>query len=107
ATAPAAWSGAVAVICVSELTAKLVAAVPPNETAVAPVKPVPVTVTSVPPAVGPLPVLRPVTAGAGLADPPYACTSLALTNHESLPSREWTWPTTRTPRTVRGRPVKV
>lgn len=38
---------------VAELTVKLVAAVAPNVTAVTPVKPVPVIVTTVPPAVGP------------------------------------------------------
>jgi hypothetical protein len=44
-TAPA---GTVAVICVAELTAKLVAATPPNRTDVAPLNPVPVIVTTVP-----------------------------------------------------------
>ncbi len=42
-----------AVICVAELTVKLVALIPPNCTAVAPVKPVPVMTTTVPPAAGP------------------------------------------------------
>ena len=37
----------------AELTVKLVAAVAPNVTAVAPVKPVPVITTEVPPANGP------------------------------------------------------
>jgi len=46
-------AGEVAVIEVAELTVKLVALVAPNFTAVAPVKPVPVTVTDVPPAAGP------------------------------------------------------
>ena len=46
-------AGEVAVIEVAELTVKLVALVAPNLTAVAPVKPVPVIVTDVPPAVGP------------------------------------------------------
>ncbi len=46
-------AGEVAVIWVSETTVKLVAAVAPKATAVAPVKPVPVMVTVVPPAVGP------------------------------------------------------
>ena len=40
--------GTTAVICVSELTVKLVAAMVPNVTLVAPVKPVPVTVTLLP-----------------------------------------------------------
>lgn len=55
--------GAVAVISVSETTVKLVAAVVPNSTAVAPVKPVPVIVTVVPPATGPLFGLMLVTIG--------------------------------------------
>ena len=42
-----------AVIWVPLTTVKLVAAVVPKSTAVAPVKPVPVIVTEVPPAVGP------------------------------------------------------
>ena len=42
-------AGEVAVILISELTVKLVAAVEPNLTAVAPVNPVPVIVTVVPP----------------------------------------------------------
>jgi len=41
-------SGTVAVICVSESTVNVVAATPPNETAVAPVNPAPVIVTTVP-----------------------------------------------------------
>jgi hypothetical protein len=59
-------AGLTAVIEVAELTVKLVAAVVPNCTAVAPVKPVPVTVTLLPPAVGPLVGLMPVTVGAAL-----------------------------------------
>ena len=43
---------------------KPVAAVDPKVTAVAPVKPVPVTVTLVPPAVGPEPGANAVTVGA-------------------------------------------
>ncbi len=60
--APAEWSGAVAVIWVAELTAKL-AAVPPKVTEVAPVRLVPVMTTEVPPAVGPLVGLRPEMLG--------------------------------------------
>ena len=45
--------GAVAVMLVALLTVKLVAAVVPNLTALAPVKPVPVIVTEVPPVLGP------------------------------------------------------
>ena len=44
-TVPAACAGAVAVIWVAETTVKVVAAVAPKSTAVAPVKPVPVMVT--------------------------------------------------------------
>ncbi|MEY9227936.1 hypothetical protein ABIF78_000259 [Bradyrhizobium japonicum] len=46
-------AGDVAVIDVDEWTVTLVAAVAPNVTAVAPVNPVPVTVTTVPPVCGP------------------------------------------------------
>ena len=46
-------AGEVAVIELPEVTVKLVAAVEPNLTAVAPAKPVPVIVTEVPPAAGP------------------------------------------------------
>jgi hypothetical protein len=54
-----------AVIFVSELTVKLEAALPPNLTAVAPVNPVPVTVTEVPPTNGPLVGAMLVTVGTG------------------------------------------
>jgi hypothetical protein len=53
----------VAVIEVDEFTVKLVALFVPNVTAVAPVKHVPVTVTTVPPAVGPAGGLTLTTAG--------------------------------------------
>ena len=46
-------AGAVAVIWLAEMTAKLAALVAPNLTAVAPEKPAPVIVTDVPPAPGP------------------------------------------------------
>jgi hypothetical protein len=46
-------AGAVAVIDVAELTVKLVAAVAPKVTPVAPVKPLPAMVTVVPPGAGP------------------------------------------------------
>jgi len=52
-TAPVACGGATAVIWVEETTLKLVAASVPNATFVAPVNPVPVIVTVVPPVVGP------------------------------------------------------
>jgi hypothetical protein len=58
-------AGEVAVICVAEFIVNEVAAVPPNVTAVALVKPVPVRVTEVPPAAGPDVGEMPVTAGAG------------------------------------------
>jgi hypothetical protein len=51
---PAEPAGVVAVICVELSTVKLAAAVPPKVTEVAPVRLVPVMVTLVPPAVGPL-----------------------------------------------------
>ena len=63
-TAPAACAGDVAVIEVAFTTAKLAAAVPPNDTAVAPVKLVPLMVMLVPPAAGPEFGLTPVTVGA-------------------------------------------
>ncbi len=63
-TVPTEPAGEVAVICVAELTVKLVAFVLPNLTAVAPVKLAPVIVTDVPPAVGPLEGETFVTVGA-------------------------------------------
>ena len=62
-TTPAGFSGAVAVIFVALVTVTLVAALLPNITAVAPVKPLPVMVTLVPPAVGPDDGEIPATAG--------------------------------------------
>ena len=63
-TVPALPAGAVAVICVAELTVKPVAAVAPKLTAVAPVKFVPVITTDVPPPVGPAVGEIDVTVGA-------------------------------------------
>ena len=63
-TVPAAPAGAVAVMEVALLTVKLVAAVTPKVTPVAPVKSVPVSVTTVPPAVLPLLGATAVTVGA-------------------------------------------
>ncbi len=60
-------AGLSAVIEVSLTTLTFVAAVVPKSTAVAPVNPVPVIVTRVPPAVEPLVGLRPVTTGAAAA----------------------------------------
>ena len=65
ATAPAAFTGVTAVIDVALFTVKLVALVLPKRTAVAPVKSVPVMVTVVPPAVGPLFGLTPEIVGTG------------------------------------------
>ena len=61
----AADAGDLTVICVPESTVNDVAALDPNLTAVAPVKPVPVIVTEVPPASGPAVGLMPVTVGTG------------------------------------------
>jgi hypothetical protein len=63
-TAPAVPAGDVAVIEVSLVVAVTVAGVVPKSTAVAPVKPVPLIVTEVPPAVVPLVGDRDVTVGA-------------------------------------------
>src|SRR5579863_756567 len=63
-TVPADSAGDVAVICVPELTVKVVAAVPPKFTALAPDRLVPVMMTVVPPAVGPLVGLSEDTVGA-------------------------------------------
>ena len=57
-------AGEVAVMEVALFTVKLVAGVAPNFTAVAAAKPVPVMLTTVPPAVGPLVGAMPVTVGA-------------------------------------------
>ena len=56
-------AGETAVIWVADTTVKLVAATVAKATAVAPVKPVPVMVTVVPPATGPEAGLRAVTFG--------------------------------------------
>src|SRR6266852_638029 len=64
-TAPAACAGVVAVICVALTTTTFVAAAPPNVTVAPVAKFVPVMVTAVPPAVGPLLGLTLLTVGAG------------------------------------------
>src|SRR5665213_2235035 len=64
AVLPADSAGAVAVTWVSDTTVNVVAGIEPNVTAVAPVKPEPVTVTLVPPAMGPLVGLIAVIVGA-------------------------------------------
>ena len=63
---PAVPAGVSAVIEVALTTVTLVAAVPPIVTPVAPVKSVPVIVTLVPPAIGPLAGLIPLTVGAAI-----------------------------------------
>ncbi len=80
-----------AVICVAELTTKLAALVPPNCTAVAPVNPVPVMTTLVPPEAGPEVGARPVTVGAGMkvkvpADVPVPPVVVTLTVTAPLPA---------------------
>ena len=62
--APAAPGGATAVIEVAELMVKLVAAVAPKDTALAPARLVPVRVTLVPPAIAPVDGDTLVTVGA-------------------------------------------
>ena len=83
-TVPAlAAGGAVAVTWVAEFTVNLVAATAPKCTAFAPVNLVPVIVTLVPPACGPLAGLIPVTAGGGGA---AAGTSVAATANGPQPT---------------------
>jgi hypothetical protein len=64
-TAPAACAGVVAVMVVLFVTATFVAAVPPNVTVAPETKFVPVIVTAVPPATGPLFGLTLLTVGTG------------------------------------------
>ena len=63
-TVPALSAGLVAVICVAELTVTLSLLVAPKATVAPQMNPVPVIVTDVPPAVGPLFALTPETVGA-------------------------------------------
>ena len=79
-TVPAVPAGAVAVIEVALLTVKLVAAVTPKVTPVAPVKSVPVSVTTVPPAVLPELGVTAVTVGAAAPEP-----QLTLKNDTVVP----------------------
>jgi hypothetical protein len=65
-TVPTARAGEVIVRVLSLVTCRLVPGVTPNLTAVAPVNPVPVIVTAVPPATGPLAGEIRVTVGAGI-----------------------------------------
>jgi hypothetical protein len=66
-TVPAVPAGLVALIWLAELTVKLEAALLPKSTAVAPLRLVPVMVTTVPPMLVPEVGLMPVTTGAGVA----------------------------------------
>ena len=75
-TAPDDPAGATAVKLVAELTLNDVAGAEPNLTAVAPVKPVPVTVTDVPPVVGPEEGLTEVTVGVVGGGPPVPPASM-------------------------------
>jgi len=65
-TAPAACPGVVAVIVVPFVTTTLLAAVPPNVTVAPETKFVPVIVTAVPPATGPLFGLTLLTVGGAM-----------------------------------------
>jgi hypothetical protein len=65
---PAVAGGAVAVMVVADITANVEAAVLPNQTLWTLVKLVPVMVTTVPPPVGPLVALNPVTVAMPVAD---------------------------------------
>ena len=65
ATTPTVFTGEVTVNEVSDTTVKEEAIALPNETSVAPVNPVPVNVTDVPPVVGPDGGATKVTAGGG------------------------------------------
>jgi hypothetical protein len=67
-TVPLAWGGSVAEITVSESTVNALAELAPKETALAPVKPLPLMLTTVPPPVLPVVGLRAVTAGAAAAE---------------------------------------
>src|SRR5271166_4739192 len=76
-TVPAASAGVVAVIWVDELTVKVVAGLAPKSTVVAPVKSVPVIVTTVPPWVVPELGLTLVTVGAGVTKVKWSAPELA------------------------------
>ncbi len=92
-TVPTAPGGLTAVICVSELTVKVVAALPPKVTDVAPASAVPVIVTLVPPATGPTFGFTPVTTG------------LSVIQYR-LPSQDGS-PSVIPPQTTRALPVKT
>ena len=67
-TVPAAWAGVTAVSWVGESTVKLVAAVVPKSTALAPLRFVPTTSTVSPPAVEPIDASTAVTLGPAAAE---------------------------------------
>ena len=76
-TAPAAWAAVVAVIDALLTTFTPVAGVPPRLTVAPGRKPVPVMVTEVPPAAGPVLGLIEVTVGTGFDAEPFKRTKLA------------------------------
>ncbi len=86
-TVPADSAGEVTVIEVVELTTTPVPATVPNFTPVTPLKPVPVMVTLVPPAVDPEVTLRPVTVGAGGGAPLVALNSNPIV--EEVEAGDW------------------
>ncbi len=86
-TVPADSAGEVTVIEVVEFTTTPVPATVPNFTPVTPLKPVPVMVTLVPPAVDPEVTLRPVTVGAG-GGAPFEAVSSSPTA-EDVPAGDW------------------
>src|ERR1700722_4738635 len=81
-------AGETAVSDVSDITVKLFAASEPNATAVAPVNPVPVTVTVVFPVVGPEVGEIPVTVGTGVADAGAASTAIGMTTTDTIRPRK-------------------
>src|SRR5271154_1138275 len=85
--APAMPGGAVAVICVAETTIKPVAVVSPKSTAVAPAKPVPLIVTTVPPDTGPLDGEAPDTTGGAVWPPARAGNNAIASAAKPIPMR--------------------
>ncbi len=70
-TAPAAWAGVMTSMVVAFCQVTPAAAVPPKVTVAPLTKSVPVIVTAVPPAVGPLVGATEVTVGGGSRAPPH------------------------------------
>src|SRR5215472_9541100 len=86
-------AGLVAVICVSEITVSALALLAPNRTDVAPVNPLPVTVTVVPPPASPLAGLIAVTTGAAAPAPVRPVSAPLITSSffcepDELPSQK-------------------